>query len=73
MKKIYIVMNNRYEKEPAFAINAKEDAIAIAANLYGEEKAERMVIEIPYIESVSVTWDDKGVTIGGQSVREVPC
>jgi hypothetical protein len=73
MKKIYIVLNNHYEKEPAFAIDTKEDAIALATNLYGEENADRMIAEIPYIEEVSVTWGSTGIEVAGLNVKEVPC
>ena len=74
MKKIYIVMDNSYDPDPAFAVDKKEDAMALAECIYvTEEQAEKMVIEIPYIESVSVTEGDKVVTIGGQHVEEVPC
>jgi len=52
MKKIYIVLNNRYEKKPAFAVDTKKDAIALATNLYGEENADSMIAETPYIDSV---------------------
>ena len=73
MKKIYIVMNSSYAKSPAFAIDKKEDAISLATNLYGEENADSMVAEIPYIEAVSVTWNEKGVAVAGHNVKEVLC
>ena len=51
MKKVFIVFDgDTYHPSPAFATEAKDDALTLSAALYGEDKSELNVAELPLVE-----------------------
>ena len=51
MKKVFIVFDgDAYHQSPAFATETKDDALTLSAALYGDDKAEQNVAELPLVE-----------------------
>ena len=51
MKKVFMVFDgDAYHPSPAFATETKDDALTLSAALYGEDKSEQNVAELPLVE-----------------------
>ena len=51
MKKVFMVFDgDTYHPSPAFATEARDDALTLSAALYGDDKSEHNVAELPLVE-----------------------